>query len=143
MRLFCRIFKSAVCANNPPVTANCDSPLCTRGPAGVCTALTFIYTVHYSENQISFQSVFSACKSCNAALIAAITKSVKVQFFPRIACSMPSTKLLGMRIVLFVVGGISGILNVAILVSSKAIIIIYYSFESDRKICYKLCYITC
>ena len=60
-------------------------------------------------------------KSSRAARTAAITKAEKVQSLPLIAFSTPSTTSLGKRIVLFTVGGFSGILNLPIADTSISI----------------------
>lgn len=55
---------------------------------------------------------FSSLISSRAARTAEITKAEKVQFFPLIASSTSVTTSFGNLIVLFVVGGIDGILKV-------------------------------
>lgn len=80
------------------------------------------YTMLHSANG----SHFSSSKFSNATLTASITKAVKVQFFPSIAFSTSSITSFGKRMHLFVVGGIDGILNFLIVLTSA--ILLYIKF---------------
>ena len=60
-------------------------------------------------------------KSSSAARTAAITNAENVQSFPWIACSTASTTSFGKRMVLFVVGGVEGILKLPTHVTSQYI----------------------
>jgi hypothetical protein len=57
------------------------------------------------------EEIYSSLKFFNATRTASTTNAVKVQLFPLMAFSTPSITSFGNLIVLFVVGGITGILN--------------------------------
>ena len=73
--------------------------------------------------------------SSKAARTAAITKAENVQFLFWIAFSTPSTTSLGKRIVLLIVGGVDGIWNLPMDVSSQYICITISLYHYFSKVC--------
>ena len=82
------------------------------------------------KQKVSNTNVFALCKknyffkSSSAARTAAMTNAENVHSLPLIAFSTPSTISLGNRIVLLMVGGVSGILNFPIVASSVSIALV-------------------
>ena len=117
----CKFFKAPLCKGS-----------CRRSRLRDCSLLQ-PFRLAYGEPPPLTQGRFCyiviylfSCKSCKAPSIAATTKAVNVQFFPRIAFSISSTKLFGIRIVLFVVDGITGISKVNIVQSPIFFLIRYF-----------------
>ncbi len=79
---------------------------------------------------MTYSSIFS-----NAARTAAMTKAENVQSFPWMAVSTCSITSLGKRMVLFVVGGIDGILKLPIIITSQYICIAFSVGYGYAKVC--------